>query len=60
MKSEQNKLKEKLDHLFDLGLDGELDRATFDTKRNEIKLNFPFNEFTKTKILEKNTTGLHK
>ena len=128
LKSEQNKLKEKLDHLFDLRLDGELDRATFDTKRNEIqlkidrlkvkikahekannsfddtilglldittevgqtfaksdnleikrlllkfvfenitltegeisyKLNFPFNEFTKTKILEKNTTELHE
>ena len=128
MKSEQNKLKEKLDHLFDLRLDGELDRATFDTKRNEnqlkidrlkvkikahekannsfddtilglldittevgqtfaksdnleikrlllkfvfenitltegeisYKLNFPFNEFTKTKILEKNITELHE
>lgn len=38
LKTEQEKFKDKLDHLFDLRLDGELDRETFDTKRNEIQL----------------------
>lgn len=38
LKSEQQKCKDKLDHLFDLRLDGELDRESFDTKRNEIQL----------------------
>lgn len=38
LKTEQDNLKQKLDHLFDLRLDGELDRETFDTKRNEIQL----------------------
>ena len=31
-------MKAKLDNLFDLRLDGELDRETFETKRNEIQL----------------------
>ena len=31
-------MKAKLDNLFDLSLDGELDRETFETKRNEIQL----------------------
>lgn len=38
LKTEQEKFKDKLDHLFDLRLDGELDRETFDTKRNELQL----------------------
>lgn len=38
LKSELDNCKSKLDHLFDLRLDGELDRETFDTKRNEIQL----------------------
>ena len=38
LKGEQEKLKEKLDTLFDLRLDGELDRETFDTKRNDIQV----------------------
>jgi len=38
LKKEQENFKDKLDHLFDLRLDGELDRETFDTKRNEIQL----------------------
>lgn len=38
LKKEQETLKDKLDHLFDLRLDGELDRETFDTKRNELQL----------------------
>ena len=36
LRAEQEKLKEKLNNLFDLRLDGELDRESFDTKRNEI------------------------
>ena len=31
-------MKQKLDKLFDLRLDGELDRETFDFKRNDIQL----------------------
>lgn len=48
LKTEQDKFKDKLDHLFDLRLDGELDRETFDTKRNElqIKLNRLKNKVT--------------
>ena len=38
LREEQDKLKEKLNNLFDLRLDGELDRETFDTKRNEIQV----------------------
>ncbi len=38
LKGEQEKLKEKMDTLFDLRLDGELDRESFDTKRNDIQL----------------------
>lgn len=38
LKTEQEKFKDKLDHLLDLRLDGELDRETFDTKRNELQL----------------------
>lgn len=38
LRQEQEKLKAKLDNLFDLRLDGELDRETFETKRNEIQL----------------------
>ncbi len=38
LKTEQNKLKEKLDHLFDMRLDGELEKESFDFKRNEIQL----------------------
>lgn len=38
LKTEQEKFKDKLDHLFDLRLDGELDRETFDTKRNDLQL----------------------
>lgn len=38
LKTEQDTLKQKLDRLFDLRLDGELDRESFDTKRNEIQL----------------------
>ncbi len=38
LKKEQKNLKDKLDHLFDLRLDGELDRETFDAKRNELQL----------------------
>ncbi len=38
LKTEQEKFKDKLDHLFDLRLDGELDRKTFDTKRNDLQL----------------------
>jgi hypothetical protein len=36
LKGEQEKLKEKMDTLFDLRLDGELDRESFDIKRNDI------------------------
>ncbi|MBQ8792367.1 MAG: hypothetical protein IJZ62_01980, partial [Clostridia bacterium] len=38
LKAEQEKLKEKMDTLFDLRLDGELDRESFDTKRNDIQV----------------------
>lgn len=38
LREEQDKLKEKLNNLFDLRLDGELDRETFDAKRNEIQV----------------------
>ena len=38
LRQEQEKMKAKLDNLFDLRLDGELDRETFETKRNEIQL----------------------
>ena len=38
LRAEQDKLKEKLNNLFDLRLDGELDREAFDTKRNEIQV----------------------
>ena len=38
LREEQDKLKQKLDKLFDLRLDGELDRETFDFKRNDIQL----------------------
>ena len=38
LRQEQEKLKAKLDNLFDLRLDGELGRETFETKRNEIQL----------------------
>ena len=38
LREEQDKLKEKLNTLFDLRLDGELDRETFDLKRNEIQV----------------------
>ena len=37
LRNEQEKLKTQLDRLFDLMLDGELDKATFDIKRNEIQ-----------------------
>ena len=48
LRAEQDKLKEKMNNLFDLRLDGELDRETFDTKRNElqIKLNRLKNKVT--------------
>ena len=38
LKGEQEKLKQKIDALFDMRLDGELDRETFDLKRNEIQV----------------------
>ncbi len=38
LREEQDKLKEKLNNLFDMRLDGELDRETFDLKRNEIQV----------------------
>lgn len=38
LKKEQENYKDRLDHLFDLRLDGELDRETFDTKRNDLQL----------------------
>ncbi len=38
LRAEQDKLKEKLNNLFDLRLDGELDRESFDSKRNEIQV----------------------
>ena len=38
LREEQDRLKQKLDTLFDLRLDGELDRETFDLKRNEIQV----------------------
>ena len=38
IKNGADKLKEKLNNLFDLRLDGELDRESFDTKRNEIQV----------------------
>ena len=38
LKNEQTKLKQKMDALFDMRLDGELDRETFDLKRNEIQV----------------------
>ena len=38
LKGEQEKLKEKMDRLFDLRLDGELDRESFDIKRNDIQV----------------------
>ena len=38
LRAEQDKLKEKMNNLFDLRLDGELDRETFDIKRNEIQV----------------------
>ena len=48
LKGEQEKLKQKIDALFDMRLDGELDRETFDLKRNEIqvKLNRVKNKIT--------------
>ena len=48
LRQEQEVLKQKLDTLFDLRLDGELDRETFDIKRNElqIKLNRLRNKVT--------------
>ena len=48
LREEQDKLKEKLNNLFDMRLDGELDRETFDLKRNEIqvKLNRVKNKIT--------------
>ena len=38
LKGEQEKLKQKMDALFDMRLDGELDRETFDIKRNEVQV----------------------
>lgn len=38
LREEQDKLKQNLDNLFDLRLEGELDRETFDLKRNEIQV----------------------
>ena len=38
LREEQDKLKEKLNNLFDMRLDGELDRENFDLKRNEIQV----------------------
>lgn len=38
LKTEQAKLKQKMDILFDMRLDGELDRETFDLKRNELQV----------------------
>lgn len=38
LRTDLDKLKNQLDRLFDLRLDGELDRETFDTKRNELQL----------------------
>ena len=38
LREEQDKLKEKLNTLFDLRLDGELDRETFDLKRKKIQV----------------------
>ena len=38
LRGEQDKLKQKMDKLFDLRLDGKLDRETFDAKRNDIQL----------------------
>lgn len=38
LKTEQTKLKQKMDALFDMRLSSELDRETFDVKRNEIQV----------------------
>ncbi len=38
LRTDLDKLKNQLDRLFDLRLDGELDRESFDTKRNEVQL----------------------
>ena len=38
LKTEQGSLKQKMDTLFDLRLDGEIDRESFDIKRNDIQL----------------------
>ena len=38
LRGEQDKLKQKMDKLFDLRLDGELYRETFDAKRNDIQV----------------------
>lgn len=38
LKTEQTRLKQKMDVLFDMRLDGELDRETFDLKRNELQV----------------------
>ena len=56
LRTEQDKLKEKLNHLFDLRLDGELDRESFDIKRNEIqiKMNRLKNKITAHEKADKN------
>ena len=48
LREEQDKLKQKMNNLFDLRLDGEIDRETFDQKRNElqVKLNRLKNKVT--------------
>ena len=48
LREEQDKMKQKINNLFDLRLDGEIDRETFDLKRNElqVKLNRLKNKIT--------------
>ncbi|MBR1915721.1 MAG: recombinase family protein [Alphaproteobacteria bacterium] len=38
LREEQDKMKQKINNLFDLRLDGEIDRETFDLKRNELQV----------------------
>ncbi|MBE6468229.1 MAG: hypothetical protein E7004_06550 [Alphaproteobacteria bacterium] len=50
-----------MDKLFDLRLDGELDRETFYAKRNDIQLQMNrFSEFVDNNILSEQVAKLHE
>ena len=40
LKAEQTKLQDRLDRLFEMRLDGEINKSTFETKQNELKRRF--------------------